>query len=99
MVSGLYYARSYAEAITQFKRVSEIDPNFVATYAWLVPALNVQGSEAEAFEWFMKWQTALKTDEETVQAYKTAYQASGWKGVGRERVKRLEYAHTSWKRV
>ena len=57
---SLYYARRYAEAVTQFKRVAEIDPNFVATYAWLVPALHVQGSEAEAFEWFMKWQAVLK---------------------------------------
>ncbi len=87
---SLYYARRYTEAVAQFKRVSEIDPNFVATYAWLVPALNVQGSEAEAFEWFMKWQSVLKTDEETVHAYKTAYQTSGWKGVGHERVKRFD---------
>jgi len=87
---GLYYARRYTEAVAQFKRVSEIDPNFVATYAWLVPALNVQGNEAEAFEWFMKWQAVLKTDEETVQSYKTAYQTSGWQGVGRERVKRFD---------
>ncbi|MGI8883239.1 MAG: TPR end-of-group domain-containing protein, partial [Pyrinomonadaceae bacterium] len=69
---------------------SEIDPNFVATYAWLVPALNVQGNEGEAFEWFIKWQAVLKADEETLQAYKTAYQTSGWQGVGRERVKRFD---------
>jgi len=86
---SLYYARRYTEAVAQFKRVSEIDPNFVATYAWLVPALNVQGSAAEAFEWFMKWQVVLKADEETLQAFKTAYQTSGWQGVGRERVKRF----------
>jgi serine/threonine protein kinase/Tfp pilus assembly protein PilF len=87
---SLFYARRYTEAITQFKRVLEIDPNFVATYAWFVPALNVQGNEAEAFEWFIKWQGVLKTDEETVQAYKKAYQTSGWHGVGRERVKRFD---------
>ena len=87
---SLYYARRYSEAITQFKRVAEIDPNFVATYAWLVPALNVQGSEAEAFEWFLKWQAVLKADEETIQGYKKAYQTSGWQGVGRERVKRFD---------
>ena len=87
---SLYYARRYTEAVTQFKRVSEIDPNFVATYAWLVPALNVQGNEGEAFEWFIKWQAVLKADEETLQAYKTAYQTSGWQGIGRERVKRFD---------
>jgi len=87
---SLFYARRYAEAVTQFKRVLEIDPNFVATYAWLVPTLHLQGNEAEAFEWFMKWQVVLKTDEETVQAYKRAYQTSGWPGIGRERVKRFD---------
>lgn len=87
---SLFYARRYDESVTQFKRVAEIDPNYVATYAWLVPGLLVQGSEAEAFEWFMKWQEVLKTEEETVQAYKAAYQTSGWQGVGRERVKRFD---------
>jgi len=87
---SLFYARRYAEAVTQFKRVLEIDPNFVATFAWLVPTLHLQGNEAEAFEWFMKWQVVLKTDEETVQAYKRAYQTSGWQGIGRERVKRFD---------
>ena len=32
----------------------------------------------------------LGIDEETVQAYKKAYQTSGWQGVGRERVKRFD---------
>jgi tetratricopeptide (TPR) repeat protein len=87
---SLYYARRYEEAITQFKRVAEIDPNFVATYAWLVPALKVQGNKAEAFEWFLKWQSVLKADDETLKAYRTAYQTSGWQGVGHERVKRFD---------
>ena len=87
---SLFYARRYEEAVTQFKRVVEIDPNFVATYAWLVPTLNVEGNAAEAFEWFIKWQTVLTKDEETVQSYKKAYETSGWQGVGRERVKRFD---------
>ncbi len=88
----LYYARRYAEAVTQFKRVVEMDPNFVATYAWFVNTLLVQGNEAEAFEWFIKWQRVLKADEETIEAFKTAHQTSGWQGVGRERVKRFDEA-------
>ena len=67
-----------------------MDPNFVATYAWFVNTLQSQGSEAEAFEWFVKWQSVLKASDETLQAYKTAYQTSGWQGVGRERVKRFD---------
>jgi tetratricopeptide (TPR) repeat protein len=87
---SLFYARRFSEAVTQFKRVIEMDPNFVATYAWFVNTLQSQGSEAEAFEWFVKWQSVLKASDETLQAYKTAYQTSGWQGVGRERVNRFD---------
>ena len=34
--NSLYYARRYEEAVLQFKRVIEMDPNFVTTYVWLV---------------------------------------------------------------
>lgn len=87
---SLFYARRSSEAVQQFKRVAEVDPNFIANYAWFVPALIVHGREAEAFEWFIKWQTLLKADEETIQEYKKAYLASGWQGVGRVRVKRFD---------
>lgn len=83
---SLFYARRGSEAVQQFKRVSEVDPNFVANYAWFVPALLVQGQEAEAFEWFIKWQKLLKAVETTIQAYEKGYQEAGWQGIGRVRV-------------
>jgi DNA-binding winged helix-turn-helix (wHTH) protein/tetratricopeptide (TPR) repeat protein len=85
-----YYARRYAEAVAQFKRVTEMDPNFEATYPWLINTLKLQGNEVEAFEWFVKWQVVRKADDQTIQVYKTAYQASGWRGVGNEYVKRFD---------
>ncbi len=85
-----YYARRYPEAVAQFKRVTEMDPTFEATYPWLINTLKLQGNEAEAFEWFVKWQGVQEADEETLQAFKTAYQRSGWRGVGLERVKRFD---------
>jgi DNA-binding winged helix-turn-helix (wHTH) protein/tetratricopeptide (TPR) repeat protein len=85
-----YYARRYPEAVTQFKRVTEMDSNFEATYPWLINSLKLQGKETEAFDWFMKWQEVRKADEETLKAFRAAYQTSGWRGVGRERVKRFD---------
>ena len=87
---AFYYARRYPEAVAQFKRVTEMDPTFEATYPWLINTLKLQGNEAEAFEWFVKWQGVQKADEEALQAYKAAYQRSGWRGVGLERVKRFD---------
>jgi serine/threonine-protein kinase len=88
--NNLYNARRYEEAVLQFKRVIAMDPNFGTTYAWLSTALEVQGNHAEAFEWLMKSLALQKADEGTVQAFKTAYQTSGWQGVLRERVKRFD---------
>ena len=85
-----YYARRYTEAVAQFKRVTEMDPNFEATYPWLINTLKLQGNESEAFEWFVKWQVVRKTDDQTIQVYKTAYQTSGWRGVGNAYVKRFD---------
>jgi tetratricopeptide (TPR) repeat protein len=65
---------------------NEID----ATYQWLIRTLEMQGKEAEAFEWFMKSPSIQKKDEATIQLFKTAYQTSGWAGVLRERDKESE---------
>lgn len=86
----LFYARRLPEALHEFRRVSEMDQSFVANYAWFVPALLVNGDEAEAFEWFIKWQQLLKADEGAIQSYLRAYETSGWRGVGRERIKRFD---------
>ena len=87
---SLFYAGRFGEANHQFNRVSEMDPSFVANYAWFVPALLVEGRESEAFEWFIKWQILLKSDDATLQGYRKAYLASGWFGIGRERLKRFD---------
>ncbi len=50
----------------------------------------MQGKDSEAFEWWMKSLALQKADEETVRAYQTAFQTSGWQGVLRERANRFE---------
>ncbi len=88
--SSLYFARRYEEAAAQLKRVIAMEPNFTGTYPFLWQSLEMQGNYAEAFEWFMKFQALQKTDDETLQLYKTAFQTSGWKGVLLEQVKQFE---------
>ena len=87
---SLYFARRYEEAVVQFKRVIAMDQDFASTYMWLLFALEKQGKESEASEWFMKTPEMRKADEETVQVFKSAYQTSGWQGVLRERIKRFD---------
>lgn len=92
----LYFARRYEEAAAQLKRVIAMDKNFANAYMWLRFALEMQGNESEVFEWFMKAPSMQNADEETVQAFKTAYQTSGWQGVLRERVKRFDKGDESY---
>jgi len=84
----LYYARRYAEALTQFKRVEAMDKGFGAPYNWLVAASEMQGNYPEAFQWLMKMKAFYKEPEEEIAAYQAAYQTSGWPGVVRERARR-----------
>ncbi|MCA1625462.1 MAG: hypothetical protein LC768_11675, partial [Acidobacteria bacterium] len=93
---GFYYARHYDEAILQFKRMIEMDPNNVTIYPWFISALEARGNHSEAFEWLTKFQTLTKTDEQTIQLFKTAYQTSGWQGVLREQAKRFDQSNQAY---
>ena len=87
---NLYYARRYPEAIAQFKRVLALDENYGHARYWLTVTFAAQGNESEAFELFMKDLVFYKADEATIQAFQTAYQSSGWRGVMQEEAKRFE---------
>jgi serine/threonine-protein kinase len=86
---ALFYARRFAEASEQLERVNSMDPNF-NTYPWICASLAQEGKYAKAFEWFLKLLTLRKADEETVQAFKSAFEASGWHGVLRELLNQSE---------
>jgi serine/threonine-protein kinase len=89
---SLYYARRYADAVTQLKRVIAMDERFTTAYPWLVVALELQGKYPEAFEWWMKMLALDKEPEEAIQAFRTAYQSSGWPGLMLERTRRCDEA-------
>lgn len=80
----LYYAHRYEEATAHYKKMLEKDPNFAYAYFWLWLLADLQGNEAQAFDWFMQYQTQVKAAPETIALYRAAYQKSGWKGILRE---------------
>ena len=86
----LFFARRYDEAAAQFRRLAMTDENFINTYFFYILTLEMQGNHPEAFEALAKWLVLQKTDEETLRAFREAYQTSGWPGVTRERIKRFE---------
>ena len=69
-----------------------MDNGFITTYSWLVVALEMQGKYPEAFEWWMKMLALGKEPEEAIQAYRAAYQSSGWQGLMLERARRCDEA-------
>jgi serine/threonine protein kinase/TolB-like protein/Flp pilus assembly protein TadD len=90
---SLYYARRYADAVTQLKRVIAMDEKFNTAYNWLVVALELQGKYEEAFEWWSKGRTRNfpQPDEQKItEAGKAVYQTSGWQGMLLFQVKGFE---------
>ncbi|HEU4433983.1 MAG TPA: serine/threonine-protein kinase [Pyrinomonadaceae bacterium] len=87
---ALFCARRYKEAEEQFKRVLAMDESFVSTYSWLTSTLALQGKEAEAYEWFKKLLSYRQVDQKTVRVFDSAFQTSGWRGVWREWLKRID---------
>ncbi|MEP6903501.1 MAG: winged helix-turn-helix domain-containing protein [Actinomycetota bacterium] len=86
----LYDAHRFTEAYAHFKKLHEKDENSNLPYNWLWIVCAAQGNEPEAYEWFIKFQTQIKTDPETIRLYQTAYQKSGWKGILRELIRQDE---------
>jgi tetratricopeptide (TPR) repeat protein len=82
-----YYSGRYEEAEAQLKRVIAMDQTFASAYMWLRNSLEMQQKHAEAYEWFIKGQKAIGTEERIVRLYETAYASSGYTGMMREHAK------------
>src|SRR6266567_212547 len=90
---SLYYARHYADAVTQLKRVIAMDEKFDTAYAWLDVALEMEGKYPEAFEWFMKGRARNfqgPDAQKITEGVKAAYQAAGWQGLLLDQVRGFE---------
>ena len=74
----LYYARRYDEAILQLTRHVELRPE--AGQIWLSRAYEMKGDHARTFEAFIQTQK----DPQRVEAFRTTFETSGWRGVTRK---------------
>lgn len=83
---ALYYAKRYDDAIAQFLQLNKDKPNFSQPYFWLWLLHDLKGDEATAYEWFIKYQTQIKTDLDTIQRYQNAYKKDGWKGILKQHI-------------
>jgi DNA-binding winged helix-turn-helix (wHTH) protein/tetratricopeptide (TPR) repeat protein len=86
----LFYARRYAEAEEQFKRLLELNPNHTYIHGRLIRVLEQEGKESEAFEYLIKMLTIQNTDNNEIERFKRAYRTSGWLGVVVEQIKTAE---------
>jgi DNA-binding winged helix-turn-helix (wHTH) protein/tetratricopeptide (TPR) repeat protein len=75
----LYQARRYDEAVIQLKRLIEVNEDYAIAYSWLWLAYEMKGDDAQAYEWFLKWQKL--TNPERIELFKKAYETSGWQAV------------------
>ncbi len=92
-----YYARRYAEAVEQLKRVLIMKPDLASAQISLWNSLEMQDNYAEAFESYIKAQESRRgVNTEKLQLLKTAYQTSGWQGFLRERIKINEKANANY---
>lgn len=88
---ALYYARRFEEEEVQWKRLLELNPTHAFIYTRLFINLAQQGKYDKAFEYLIKKLTAEdKQDNEIIERFRSAFAASGWRGVTMERIKHPE---------
>lgn len=75
---ALYYARQYDDAITQLLRVIELDSTSPLTYYFLWHCYHMKGDYPRAYQSFMRFQQSIRTNDETLKSYETAYTKRGW---------------------
>jgi tetratricopeptide (TPR) repeat protein len=87
---ALHYGRRYEEEEAQWKRLIELHPTHSFIYTRLLMNAAQQGKEDKAFDCLIKKLTMDRADNETIERFRIAYAASGWRGVTIERIKRPE---------
>jgi TolB-like protein len=76
---SLLFSHRYDEAITQFKKTVELDPNFASTYTRLAIVYQLQGKYAESVEGIAKQQEIIG-EPQTAQLLRESFAKGGWHG-------------------
>ncbi|MEO7539591.1 MAG: tetratricopeptide repeat protein, partial [Pyrinomonadaceae bacterium] len=92
--NALYLGRRYDEAVERYKKNIELDPRHEPTYYWLTKALEAQGNETEAFEYFIRLLKIQNADETTTGRYQSIFRDAGYRGVLRERASNINETNT-----
>lgn len=87
--SMLYYSRHYDESLVALKRASELAPDkFSFVEGWNSGNYEMQGRYSDALAADMK-ELASELSPQDVSAFRSAFEAGGWKGYQEARVKYL----------
>ena len=84
----LYFARRYEDAIVQFKRVIEVFPSWTTAYGWIWLSYEMMRDFENAYKWLILNQEQNNVPADRINAYRAAFEESGWPGVG---LKLLEF--------
>jgi DNA-binding winged helix-turn-helix (wHTH) protein/TolB-like protein/Tfp pilus assembly protein PilF len=78
----LYFSRRFDASIDELRHASEIGQLGLA-YGWLWTASIEKGDEAQAFQWFLKYETEkqLKPNAAKIENLKAIFRNDGWNGI------------------
>jgi serine/threonine-protein kinase len=85
-----YFARQYDQAIDQYLKTLEMDPNFPVAHIWLARAYEQKGMYEEAVAEYQKKLTILSGDTQGAAALGRAYRVSGLRGILWQQLEELE---------
>jgi len=85
-----YFARQYDQAIDQYLKTLEMDPNFPVAHIWLARAYEQKGMYEEAVAEYQKKLTILSGDTRGAAALGRAYRVSGLRGILWQQLEELE---------
>jgi DNA-binding winged helix-turn-helix (wHTH) protein/TolB-like protein/Tfp pilus assembly protein PilF len=84
---ALYFARRYADAERQWKRLLPLNPDHRIIYVQMIKSLVPQGKEPEALEHLIKLLILENAGDDTIRRFRNAFATSGWRGVTFERIR------------
>jgi len=85
-----YFARQYDQAIEQYLKTLEMDPNFPVAHIWLGRAYEQKGMYQEAVAEYQKKVTILSGGETRATALGRAYSVAGLRGVLQQQLEELK---------
>ncbi|MFQ5818329.1 MAG: tetratricopeptide repeat protein, partial [Terriglobia bacterium] len=86
----LHFARRYDQAIEQYRKTLEMDPNFASTHIDLAMTYEAKGMYDEAVAEYLKGRTLRGEREEDLAALRQAYEESGWRGYWQKELELLQ---------